>query len=160
MKKEVVKKEVKSTVFSLDDYAGKSEELISVLQKIQHEEHYLSKESLAKVARKLNVPFSKVYGVATFYSFFKLSKCAKYQIVVCNGTACHVRGADSLVAEVKKQLGIESGQMTSDGLFSLEIVRCLGLCASAPVMKVNDEVHPKISVKDVKDILDSYRNKK
>lgn len=144
----------------LTAHKGKKEELIAALQGVQDKEGYISKTNIANIAKALGVPTSKVYGVVTFYSLFKLKEAATYTVFVCEGTACHVRGAPKVIEALEKNLGVKTGEMTSDRLFSIEIVRCLGLCASAPLIKINDEVYPKISIDDIPKILDSYRNKK
>jgi NADH:ubiquinone oxidoreductase subunit E len=151
------KKDVKKILSLSKD---KREELIHVLQKIQESEGYISPENIREVGKTMNIPFAEVYGVVTFYSFFKLTKNSKYTVYVCDGTACHVRGSEKLIKEIKETLKVKEGEITPDGLFSYQIVRCLGLCASAPLMKINDEVYPKLNVGDARKIIQSYQTKK
>jgi len=131
-------------------------EVIKRLQGLQKADGYISREKLVELGKEVNMPLSELYGIITFYSFFKLNKAAKNVIQVCDGTACHVRGSEPLMEEVQKILNITPGQMTPDGKFSIDIVRCLGMCASAPVVKINDDVHPKVSREQIKSILDKY----
>ncbi len=130
------------------------------LQKIQEKHGYLPRAELVKVSRRLKIPAVHIYGVATFYSQFKLEQPAKYIISVCEGTACHVRGSVELLNEIKKQADIVPSETSEDGLFTLEIVRCLGLCASAPVMTVNGKIYSKVKKEEVKDILAEYKKSK
>jgi NADH-quinone oxidoreductase subunit E len=120
--------------------------LISVLQDIQLAYRYLPRELLERVAAALGVPVAKVYGVATFYKAFSLTPRGEKVLRVCTGTACHIRGAPLILTELKTRLGIEPGQTTPDLRFSLEAVNCVGACALAPVVVVNDEAHGGLSV--------------
>ena len=104
----------------------------------------------------LDVPLAKIYGVITFYNFFRLQKAGKYNIQVCLGTACYLRGGDDIIKEFEKQLGVGLNATTPDGLFSVEAVRCLGCCGLAPVAVVNGEVHGKLETKHVTDIIAKY----
>ena len=132
-------------------------ELINVLHKTQGEFGYLPEEVQREIAKNLNISVAKVYGVVTFYSFFTMTPKGKHPISVCTGTACYVRGADKVVDELKKQLGIEVGQVTADGEFSLDCLRCVGACGLAPVVLVGEKVFGRVEAKDVKKILDSYK---
>jgi NADH-quinone oxidoreductase subunit E len=105
----------------------------------------------------LEVPLAKVYGVVTFYNFFKLQKAGKYIIQVCMGTACYLRGGDDLIKEFERQLGVGLNATTPDGMFTVEAVRCLGCCGLAPVAVVNGNVHGKLTNADVAGILEQYR---
>lgn len=129
--------------------------MIEKLQQIQDEKGFLPKESLVNIAKEFNISLTKLYGVITFYSFFKLNKGAKNKIQVCNGTACHVRGAEDLTKKITEVLNIEEDEVTENGVFSLEVVRCLGMCASAPLIRINDEVFPKLKVESIKQIIDN-----
>lgn len=133
--------------------------LIEELQKLQDKFGYLPENELKKLSKKYDIPGVDIYGVATFYSQFKLKKPAKYIISVCEGTACHVRGSENLLNELKNVLKISPGQTTPDCLFSIEIVRCLGLCASAPVMTVNDKVYSNVTKEKVNKIIEEYKKK-
>ncbi|MEA3505029.1 MAG: NAD(P)H-dependent oxidoreductase subunit E, partial [Bacteroidota bacterium] len=102
---------------------------------------------------------SKTYSIATFYNQFRFSPKGKYHITICNGTTCHISGASNILFELIKELNITSGKTTSDGLFSLEAVPCLGTCALAPVIKINDKFYEKLNPEDIKGIIESYRNR-
>jgi NADH-quinone oxidoreductase E subunit len=131
--------------------------LVAVLHKIQEEYGFLSRQHLTEVAYKMQIPTSNVYGVATFYNYFKLSPQGKYSISVCLGTACFVKGADKILDEYKKNLKIEVGETTADGMFSLEATRCLGVCALAPVVKINDQIFSEVEPAQVKEIIEHIR---
>lgn len=120
-------------------------QLIAVLHRVQQRLGYLGTEQLDAVAQLLGVPAAKVSGVATFYHFFQLHPQGRYSINVCLGTACYVNGADKVAAKLKEELGVDFGQTTPDGLFSLHSAACLGTCGLAPVVMVNDEVYPKMT---------------
>ena len=142
---------------SIEKPKSKDEQnIIEILHKIQEEEGFLSKVRLEKVSLETGIPLSKIYGIITFYSYFKLDKSAQNIIQVCDGTACHVRGSEKLMEEVCNCIGIKDGEMTEDGKFSHEVVRCLGMCASAPLVKINEDVYPKLTPKDIKSILEKY----
>lgn len=145
----------------LDDYIAGLEVsegvLIQVLHRAQQIFGYLPREVQLHISDKLNLPPSKVYGVVTFYSYFKTEPVGKYQINVCTGTVCFVKGADKILAEFEKQLGIKSGEATEDLEFSLESLRCVGACGLAPVVTVNDKVYGNVTPSQVSEILDSYR---
>ena len=131
--------------------------LIQILQDLQEEFHYLPKEIITHISKELKISEHHVYGVATFYSQFKFIEPGKYIIRVCMGTACHVLGAQSLLNKLSQELKIEPGDTTEDGLFSLESVYCLGCCALAPVMVINDEVFGSMTAAKVNKILRRYR---
>ena len=127
--------------------------LIAVLHRVQQRYGYLSEEHMNEVAQRLQVPASTVSGVATFYHFFRLKPRGKFAISVCLGTACFVKGADKVLDAFKTELGIEMGETTSDGLFSLENTRCLGVCALAPVVTINDKVYSKVTSGQVPELI-------
>lgn len=131
--------------------------LIAVLHKVQSEFGYLSREHLDEVAHLLSIPTAYVFGVATFYHFFRLQPQGKYSISVCQGTACFVKGADRVLEAFKNELGIDMGDTTKDGVFSLTNTRCLGVCGLAPVVMVNDKVYSQVTPKQVPDILNRIR---
>lgn len=133
-------------------------ELINVLHSVQGKLGYLPKEVQELVAIELGIPASKVYGVVTFYSFFTMKPKGKYPVSVCMGTACYVRGAEKVLGEFKRQLGIEVGQTTADGLFSLDSLRCVGACGLAPVAMVGQKVYGRLTPADVKGVIDEFRN--
>ncbi len=132
-------------------------ELINVLHKCQNEFGYLPAEVQEVVARELNVSEAKVYGVVTFYSFFSMIPKGKYPISICTGTACYVRGAENVLAEFKKELGVGVGESTPDGKFSLNCLRCVGACGLAPVVLVGEKTYGRVSPDGVKDIIKEYQ---
>ncbi|HLN63514.1 MAG TPA: NAD(P)H-dependent oxidoreductase subunit E [Symbiobacteriaceae bacterium] len=131
--------------------------LISVLHKAQHLFGYLPEEVLSHVAKGLHIPSAEVYGVVTFYNYFSTEPVGKFPISVCMGTACYVQGADRLLAKFESELGIKPGQVTGDGLFSLESCRCIGACGLAPVITIQGEVHGKLTEHDVPRLLAQIR---
>ena len=133
--------------------------LISVLHKVQAQYGYLSDSHLDAVAQFLQVPAAKVAGVASFYHFFRLKPRGKYMINVCLGTACYVKGADRIAQKVMEELGIQWGETSKDGVFTLEASRCLGTCGLAPVVMINNEVHGEVTADQVPMILEKYIKK-
>lgn len=133
--------------------------LIKGLQLIQTREGYVSDEAICAVASYFGTPEAEVEGVLTFYAQFKRVKPGKYKISVCDGTACHIKGASQIRAWVQAELGIAEGQTTEDGLFSLQVVACLGCCSLAPVMSINGTVYGKLDRKKLSKILNEYRAK-
>ncbi len=131
--------------------------LISLLQDIQSEFGYLPKEVLSHVSGTLDVPLSKIFAVASFYHSFSLEPQGKNTVSVCTGTACHVRGAEKITDALEENLEIEEGQTSGDGLFTLEAVRCIGCCASGPVITVNKDTHGGLDRSSVLDIVDQYK---
>ncbi len=119
--------------------------LIMILHKVQEEFGYIPREAADKVSQLLDVPLAKIWGVVTFYHFFKLTKPGEHNIQVCLGTACYLKGGDAIIDALHKQLGLEVGAVTPDGKFSLEAVRCVGCCGLAPVMTVSGEVFGKVT---------------
>ena len=142
--------ELKKFIDSLPTQKG---ELIRVLHRAQGIFGYLPREVQVFVAREMEVPVSKVYGVVSFYSYFTMKPKGKYEISVCMGTACYVRGAESVLEELRKKLGIEPGETTEDGTFSLRSLRCVGACGLAPVMMVGDKVYGRVTPDMVDTIL-------
>lgn len=138
--------DLKLTEQTLARYAAEPRHLISVLQDVQLAYRYLPEEPLKLVAKVLGVPLAKVYGVATFYKAFSLVPRGKTVLRVCTGTACHIRGAPLIVGELERRLGIIPGQTTEDMEFSLEAVNCVGACALAPVVMVNDRARGNLTV--------------
>jgi len=149
---------------SMDDifsrYEGaKRDSLIPILQDVQEKDGFLSFDSLLAVSRFLNLPLSKIYGVASFYNQFKFNQPGRYHIQLCRGTACHVKGSAKVLDAVKRTLKIDSGQTTRDGLFSLEVVACVGACSLAPVVCINGEYYAGVTPESLDRILDTYREK-
>jgi NADH-quinone oxidoreductase subunit E len=132
--------------------------LIPILQEIQGSLGYLSKESIGEVSEYLSLPEAKIFGVATFYNQFRLHAPGEHEIQVCRGTACHVRGSSSLLDLLETELGIEAGETTKDGLFSLEVVACLGACSIAPVITIDGEFYGRLDKKKLIAVLDEYRD--
>ncbi len=144
----------------LERYPNASRDaLIPILQDVQEEQGYLSREAVVQIGKHLRLPASKIYGVATFYNQFRFQPQGRNHIQLCRGTACHVKGSLSLLEAVKRQLKIEPGQTTRDGEFSLEVVACIGACGLAPVICINGEFHAGVTTKSLDKILDSYRRK-
>lgn len=141
----------------IEGYDGDSASLVMILQDVQEEYRYLPTPALERVAGKLDIPLTQVYNVATFYGSFSLTERGEHLIRVCDGTACHLRGANNMQDEIKRQLGIEAGQTTADKKFTLETVACLGACALAPVMTIDSEYHGGLTPEKVRQTLDSYK---
>ena len=143
----------------LEDYINSLEKkegaLISVLHKAQGIFGYLPKEVQEFIGEKLELPLAKIYGVVSFYSFFTMTPKGEYPISVCMGTACFVRGADKVLKEFEERLGIKVGEVTEDGVYSLDALRCVGACGLAPVVLVGETVFGKATVEDVDIILNS-----
>jgi len=131
--------------------------LIMVLHRVQQTFGYIPRAVAFEVAELLDVPLAKIYGVITFYNFFKLKKPGRNQIQVCLGTACYLRGGEDIVHAVEKQLGVGLNAITPDGEFSFEAVRCLGCCGLAPVMTINGKVYGKLETGQLPAILAKYR---
>ena len=158
MKNMSVKISMERVAEIIDFYDCKVSNMIAILQDVQAEYKYLSPEVLELVAEKLNIGVAKVYSVATFYENFSLEAKGKYIIKVCDGTACHVRKSQPIYDAIREDLKLEGKQKTSsDGLFTLETVACLGACGLAPVVTVNDEVHAKMTPEKVIELLDQLR---
>jgi NADH:ubiquinone oxidoreductase 24 kD subunit len=127
-----------------------------VLQKAQEIFGYLPEEVQALIARGLDLPLSEIYGVATFYSQFALNPKGQYQVAICMGTACYVKGSAEVLAKVEEKLGILAGGITADGRFSIDATRCIGACGLAPVLTINEDVYGRLTPEQIPDILDKY----
>lgn len=138
------------------EYRDKSGSAIRALNKGQEIFGYLPKEVQERIAKGLGKPLSEVYGITTFYSFFSLVPKGKHTVCSCQGTACYVRGGKLVMDELKKQLGIEVGGTTGDRMFSLDSVRCMGACALAPVLRVDEDVFRQVSPKKLREIIARY----
>ena len=141
----------------ISKYPKTRENLISILQEVQAEYGYLSRESITTISTYLNLPSSKIFGVATFYNQFKLKAPGRIQIAICRGTACHVKGSLNLLDACRQSLGIEVGETSRDGLFSLETVACLGCCSIAPAMIVNGKFFGRLDKKRVESLVETWR---
>lgn len=133
------------------------EYLIPMLQDVQESQKYISRESIKIIGKHLNLPASKIYGVATFYNQFKFTPPGLFHIQVCRGTACHVKGSFNLLDTLQREMKILAGQTTRDGIFSIEVVACLGACGLAPVICVNGEFIANVNTDDIKRLIKKYR---
>lgn len=141
----------------IDEWKDKQGNLIMILHQVQEIYGYIPREVAIEISRQLHVPLAKIYGVVTFYNFFKLQKAGRNKIQVCMGTACYLRGGEDILLEFEKQLGIGVNATTDDGAFSIEAVRCLGCCGLAPVVVINGNVHGRATTKQVAGLIDQYR---
>ncbi len=132
--------------------------LIPILQQVQDSEGFLSEKAIVKVGKHLKLPTSKIFGVATFYNQFRFEPKGKFHIQVCRGTACHVLGSATVLSELEKALKIKADQTSRDGLFSIEVVACIGACGLAPVISVNGEFYAKVTSASIKEIVENYKN--
>jgi len=132
--------------------------LIMVLHKVQEVYGYIPRPVAFAVAERLKVPLAKIYGVVTFYHFFRLKKPGRHQIAVCMGTACYLKGGEDLIRELEQLLGTGLNTTTPDGRFSIEAVRCLGCCGLAPVMTVDGEVYGRLTKDQLPEILAKYQD--
>lgn len=137
--------------------SARRQDLIPILQEVQTVHGHLSAETVGAVARHLNLPTAKVYGVATFYNQFRFSASGRNHVQVCRGTACHVKGSAAVLEALLRELKIKPGETTRDGAFSLEVVACIGACGLAPVISVNGEFHGNLTPAQVPGILERYR---
>lgn len=154
--KEFTKEQVAKLNSIIEKFKGKPGGLIPVLEEAQVALEYLPISVQKKVASGLNLPLSRVYGVVTFYSFFTMTPRGKHTVRVCLGTACYVRGGKALAETLEKQFGIKEGETTSDRMFTLETVRCLGACGLGPVIVVDEDVHGRCKPGKIKEILSQY----
>jgi len=140
----------------LGTYAGEEGALIQALLDVQREYNWLPEELLRQIGKRMGVPLSRVYRVASFYRAFSLSPRGRHLVSVCMGTACHVRGAPRILERAEQVLGLKVGETTPDQNFTLMTVNCLGCCALGPVMMVDDEAHGKLTVAQVKKVIETY----
>lgn len=141
----------------IQEWKDKPGNLIMVLHRVQETYGYIPRTVAFEIASLLDTPLAKIYGVITFYNYFRQEKAGRFNIQVCMGTACYLRGGEDLILELERELGVGVNVTTPDGLFSVEAVRCLGCCGLAPVMVVNGEVHGKIKTEQLKGIVNHYR---
>jgi NADH:ubiquinone oxidoreductase subunit E len=137
-------------------FKGEEGDLIPILQKSQEKFGYISKEAVKNISRFLKISENQIFGVASFYSQFRFNPPGRNSIKVCMGTACHVRGGQILCEAVERELEISPGQTTEDGRFDFQRVACLGCCALAPVVQINDDIYSRMTVVRLKEILDKY----
>lgn len=138
----------------LEKYVPEKSNLIQILNEVQEYYGYIPEKAQIAISEYLSMPMAEIYGVVTFYSRFTLKPKGKYHIAVCLGTACFVKGSEQVLERAKQRLGIDVGETTKDGKFSLEATRCIGACGLAPVFTVNDEVYGKATVKMMDEIID------
>lgn len=155
MAKEEQKEKIREII---EAYPPDQRYALAALQDMQHAFNYIPEPGLRQLALHLGCPVAQLYSMATFYKALSLTPKGEHIIKVCNGTACHLRGSMNLVTQLKRELGIDPGQTTEDGLFSVELVNCLGSCALSPVMVVDGTYHNKLKVEQVRGIIDQYAN--
>lgn len=143
----------------LKNYSQDKSNLIQILNEVQEKYGYIPKQSQIEISNYLSIPMAEIYSVITFYSRFTLEPKGKYNISVCLGTACFVKGSQALLDRLKERLKIDEGQTTPDGKFSIDATRCVGACGLAPVFTINNEVYGKATVKKLDEVLDEYMKK-
>lgn len=143
----------------IEEWKDKPGNLIMVLHKTQEKYGYIPRDVALELSRVMDVPLAKIYGVVTFYHFFKLKKPGKHRIAVCMGTACFLKGGEDILKELEELLGVGPNTATDDGLFSFEAVRCVGCCGLAPVLMVDDEVFGKVTKDQLPEIIAKFKNK-
>jgi NADH:ubiquinone oxidoreductase subunit E len=142
----------------LAQYSGASRDsLIPILQKVQEADGYLSQEAIVRIGEKLNLPASKIYGVATFYNQFRFQPQGANHIMICRGTACHVKGSAKVLEKLSQSTGVEPGKTSRDGKFSIEVVACMGACALAPAVNISGQFYPKVSPARIEKLLGELR---
>ncbi len=142
-----------------DRYVNERTPLMMILSDIQKEYGYIPLEVQEVVSKKTGISVAEIYGVVTFYSFFSLKPKGKYVIGVCLGTACYVKGAQQIIDKFSELIGVKPGETSKDGLFTLDALRCIGACGIAPAVTINGKVYPKLTVDQVKTIVEEYRSK-
>ncbi len=144
------------TILQKHPRAGR-DALIPILQEVQEKQGYLSREAVIRIGKHLNLPATKLYGVATFYNQFRFQPRGKYHFMVCRGTACHVKGSSRVLEMAQKVLKLKPGQTSRDRLFSLEVVACMGACGLSPVMNLNGEFYAKVTPQKLVQIVQECR---
>ena len=142
----------------IKEWKVKPGSLIMILHKTQETFGYISRETAAKLAQLTEIPLARIYGVITFYHFFKTTKPGKHRVSVCLGTACYLKGGADLIEEARNLLGLAPGGVTEDGLFSIDAVRCVGCCGLAPVMTVGTDTYGKLTKEMIPEIIAKYKN--
>ena len=150
---------VKQIIEICDRHVNDKTPLMMILSDIQKEYGYVPIEVQELVSEKTGISVAEIYGVVTFYSFFSLKPKGKYVIGCCLGTACYVKGAQQVIDEFCEILGIDPGETTDDGMFTIDALRCIGACGIAPAVTINGTVYPKMQVNQVQDVIDEYRRK-
>lgn len=146
-----------SKKYDFSAYEPKRENLVAALQDVQDKDGYISEDAVGELSEYFGITRSDIYSVVSFYAQFKFKKPGRHTIKVCKGTACHVRGSGSLLAALEERLGIKEGETTADGLVSLERVACLGACALAPAMVVDDKVYGRVTLAQLQKILEGLK---
>lgn len=160
MEEKCVDKKVKEeTRKILEKYPKEKNQLIAILNDVQEKYGYIPKQAQIVISEYLSIPMAEIYGVITFYSRFTLTPKGKYNISICLGTACYVKGSQKILDRAKERLKIEPGKVTEDGKFSIDEVRCVGACGLAPVFMVNDEVYGNATVQQLDTVLDELSQK-
>ncbi len=154
----VDKKVIEETREILEKYPKEKNQLIAILNDVQEKYGYIPKQAQMTISEHLEMPMAEIYGVITFYSRFTLTPKGKYNISICLGTACYVKGSQKILDRAKERLKIEAGEVTEDGKFSIDEVRCVGACGLAPVFMVNDEVYGNATVQMLDKVLDELCN--
>jgi NADH-quinone oxidoreductase subunit E len=144
----------------MQDFTGESADLVPVLQRVQEADGYLSAGAMGRISRWLKVSESEVYGVATFYAQFRFSPPGKHHIKACLGTACHVQGGEQMLDVLERRLGVRPGETTADREYDLDRVACLGCCALAPVLTIDDKIYSQMSVLKLQRVLDEREDDK
>jgi NADH-quinone oxidoreductase subunit E len=149
---------IRLPAFNLDlwKYEGEPGSLIPLLQAAQRDYSYIPETAIHYISDIVGIPPAQIYGVITFYTQFRLKPLGKYLLRICNGTACHVNGSKLMGQVIEDELGIQAGQTTGDGLFTVQSVACLGCCSLAPVMMINEDTHGRLDPKKIRKILKSY----
>lgn len=142
----------------INDWKVKPGNLIMILHRVQEEFGYIPRQIAIELSRLIDTPLAKIYGVITFYHFFKLVKPGKHILQVCMGTACYLRGGDDLITELETMLGVGVNETTDDNLFSLEAVRCVGCCGLAPVVVCGPDTYGKLTTDKLAEIVAKYKN--
>lgn len=140
----------------IEEWRERPGNLIMILHRVQQEYRYVPREVAFEVARILDIPLAKIYGIITFYHFFKLEKPGETNLHICTGTACYLKGASELVSELESLLDVRTGRTTADGKFSIETVRCVGCCGLAPVLMAENEVYGKLTTGKLPEVLSHY----
>ncbi|MFO8235660.1 MAG: NADH-quinone oxidoreductase subunit NuoE [Bacteroidales bacterium] len=136
---------------------ARRENLIPILQDIQDEYGYLTEDAIKELGKFLDVPTSKIYSLATFYSKFRFHPAGTYHLKLCRGISCHLKGSTNILNAIEQKLGIQDGESTPDGLFSLEVVACMGACAFGPVLKINENYYTEMDEDRLDEIIEYYK---
>ncbi|MGE5342230.1 MAG: NADH-quinone oxidoreductase subunit NuoE [Candidatus Omnitrophota bacterium] len=152
-------KEIKNFKYDLINKRKQHGALIPLLQSAQDSYGYIPEKAIHYISEVVNIPAAEIYGVITFYSQFRLKPLGKNVIRICEGTACHVNGAKKILKTIQDELGIDVGETSSDGLFTLQSVACLGCCSLAPVIMVNDETYGNLDAEKTRQVMKKYREK-